>query len=114
MKSVNNAITYHYIKFIRDLRIAIDNQFGKGKKSFSAAVMNRNSIWYSSREQIAHFPQNGWWHYLDWVALMNYDNDLGAKHSTFESVYGPNGSVEYWSKFGVPLSKIVTGVPFYA
>ena len=114
MKSINNAITHHYIKFIRDLRIAIDNQFGKGKKSFSAAVMNRNSIWYSNWKQIAHFPQNGWWHYLDWVALMNYDNDLGSKHSTFESVYGPNGSVEYWSKFGVPLSKIVTGIPFYA
>ena len=114
MESVNNAITHHYIKFIRDLRVAIDNEFGKGKKSFSAAVMNRNSIWYSNWKQIAHFPQNGWWHYLDWVALMNYDNDLGPKHSTFESVYGPNGSVEYWSKFGVPLSKIVTGIPFYA
>ena len=114
MESVNNAITHHYIKFIRDLRNAIDSEFGKGNKSFSAAIMNGNSIWYSEQKQIAHFSQNGWWHYLDWVALMNYDNDLGAKHSTFESVYGPNGSVEYWSKFGVPLSKIVTGVPFYA
>ena len=114
MERVNNAISHHYIKFIKELRIAIDSKFGKGNKSFSAAVMNANNIWYSEQKQIAHFPQNGWWHYLDWVALMNYDNDLGAKHSTFESVYGLNGSVEYWSKFGVPISKLVTGIPFYA
>ncbi|OUV05527.1 MAG: hypothetical protein CBC40_01640 [bacterium TMED80] len=114
MESVNNAINHHYIKFIKELRIAIDAEFGKGEKSFSAAVMNANNIWYSSKKQISHFPQNGWWHFLDWVALMNYDNDLGAKHSTFESVYGPNGSVKYWNSFGVPLEKIVTGIPFYA
>ena len=114
MESVNNAISHHYIKFIKELRIAIDAEFGKGEKSFSAAVMNANNIWYSDQKQISHFPQNGWWHFLDWVALMNYDNDLGAKHSTFESVYGPNGSVKYWNSFGVPLEKIVTGIPFYA
>ena len=114
MESVNNAISHHYIKFIKELRIAIDAEFGKGEKSFSAAVMNANNIWYSDQKQISHFPQNGWWHFLDWVALMNYDNDLGAKHSTFESVYGPYGSVKYWNSFGVPLEKIVTGIPFYA
>ena len=114
MESVNNAITDHYIKFIKELRIAIDNEFGKGQKSLSAAVVNRNSIWYSSWKQIAHFPQNGWWHYLDWVALMNYDNDVGKKHATYESVYGENGSISHWAKFGIPKTKIVTGVPFYA
>ena len=36
--------------------------------------------------------------------------DLGNS----SGLYGSNGSVEYWSKFGVPLSKIVTGIPFYA
>jgi len=114
MESVNNAITHHYIKFIRDLRIAIDNEFGKGKKSFSAAVMNRNNIWYSSWKQIAHFPQNGWWHYLDWVALMNYDNDIGEKHASYHSVYGKDGSISHWTKFGIPKEKIVPGIPFYA
>tara|TARA_Y100000768_G_scaffold219115_1_gene165184 strand:- start:161 stop:1300 length:1140 start_codon:yes stop_codon:yes gene_type:complete len=114
MESVNNAITHHYIKFIRDLRISIDNEFGKGKKSFSAAVMNRNNIWYSSWKQIAHFPQNGWWHYLDWVALMNYDNDIGEKHASYHSVYGENGSISHWTEFGIPKEKIVTGIPFYA
>ena len=114
MESVNNAISHHYIKFIKELRIAIDAEFGKGKKSFSAAVMNANNIWYSSQKQISHFPQNGWWHFLDWVALMNYDNDLGAKLSMFESVYGPDGLVKYWNSFDVHLEKIVTGILFYA
>ena len=114
MESINNAITHHYIKFIKELRLAIDQEFGKGSKSFSAAVLNKNSIWYSNKKQIAHFPKNGWWHYLDWVSLMNYDNDLGSKHSTYESVFGESGSVAHWMEFGIPKSKIVTGIPFYA
>ena len=114
MESINNAITHHYIKFIKELRLAIDQEFGKGSKSISAAVLNKNSIWYSNKKQIAHFPKNGWWHYLDWVSLMNYDNDLGSKHSTYESVFGESGSVAHWMEFGIPKSKIVTGIPFYA
>ena len=114
MEAINNAITHHYISFIKELRGAMDDKFGKGNKSFSAAVMNANSIYYSDEKQVSHFPQNGWWNYLDWVSLMNYDNDLGSKHSTFNSVFGKNGSVAYWIDFGIPKSKIVTGVPFYA
>ena len=53
-------------------------------------------------EQISHFPQNGWWHFLDWVTLMTTIMIFNAKHSTFESVYGLNGSVKYWNNFGVP------------
>ena len=114
MEKINNALTNYYITFIREFREALDDEFGKGNKIFTAAILNGNSIWYSSKKQIAHFPQNGWWHYLDWVSLMNYDNDLGSKHATFESVFGPDGSVSYWTGFGIPQSKIVTGVPFYA
>lgn len=114
MEQVNNAITLYYLDFLSELRMAIDTEFGKGQKTLSAAVMNANSIWYSADKQISHFPQNGWWNYLDWVALMNYDNDLGAKHATFESVFGSEGSVAYWTGFGIPKSKIVVGVPFYA
>ena len=114
MKSINNTINDYYIKFIKELRLAIDQEFGKGKKSFSAAVMNESLIWYSNKKQIAHFPKNGWWHYLDWVSLMNYDNDLGSKHSTYKSVFGRSGSVVHWMEFGIPSSKIVTGIPFYA
>ena len=114
METVNNSITDHYIKFIKEFREALDNEFGKGSKVFTAAILNGNSIRYSAIKQIAHFPQNGWWNYLDWIALMNYDNDLGVKHATFESVFGPKGSIAYWTKFGIPKEKIVIGVPFYA
>lgn len=114
METINNAITHHYITFIKEFRETLDAEFGKGKKIFTAAILNGNSIWYSDRKQISHFPNNGWWNYLDWVALMNYDNDLGSKHATFESVFGAKGSVSYWTKFGIPQAKIITGVPFYA
>ncbi len=113
MEYINNAINHHYFKFIKEFREALDIEFGKGQKSFSAAILNKNSIWYSPSRQIAHFPKNGWWHYLDWVSLMNYDNDLGSKHSTFESVFGDQGSVSYWTSFGIPKSKIIIGIPFY-
>lgn len=114
MEAINNAITNHYITFIKEFREALDAEFGRGNKIFTAAILNSNSIWYSAQKQIAHFPKNGWWNYLDWVSLMNYDNDMGSKHATFESVFGTNGSVSYWTKFGIPKAKIVTGVPFYA
>ena len=114
MEAINNAITNYYIVFIKELRKALDIEFGKGNKLFTAAILNANNIWYSDEKQIAHFPQNGWWNYLDWVSLMNYDNDVGEKHATFESVFGVNGSVAYWTTFGIPHKKIVTGIPFYA
>ena len=114
MEAINNAITNYYIVFIKEFREALDIEFGRGNKLFTAAILNANNIWYSDEKQIAHFPQNGWWNYLDWVSLMNYDNDVGEKHATFESVFGVNGSVAYWTTFGIPHKKIVTGIPFYA
>ena len=113
MEAINNTLTDYYLIFIKEFREALDNEFSKGNKTFSAAVLNGNNIWYSAKKQIAHFPKNGWWHYLDWVSLMNYDNDLGSKHATFESVFGSKGSVSYWTNFGIPQNKIVVGVPFY-
>ena len=113
MEAINNTITHHYITFIKEFRESLDKEFGKGNKTFSAAVLNGNNIWYSPSKQISHFPKNGWWNYLDWVALMNYDNDLGSQHATFESVFGKEGSVSYWMEFGIPKDKIITGIPFY-
>ena len=113
MEAINNALTDYYLIFIQEFRKALDNEFGKGNKTFSAAILNGNSIWYSSEKQIAHFPKNGWWHYLDWVSLMNYDNDLGFKHATFESVFGNKGSISFWTNFGIPQAKIIVGIPYY-
>ena len=113
MESINNTLTHNYLIFIKEFREALDLEFGKGAKSFTAAIMHGNSIWYSPFKKISHFPKNGWWNYLDWIALMNYDNDLGAQHATFESVFGKDGSVHYWTKFGIPQRKIIIGIPFY-
>ena len=114
MELINNTITDYYITFIKEFREQLDKEFGKGTKTFTAAVLNRNEIWYSNKKKIAHFPQNGWWHYLDWISLMNYDNDLGSKHATFEMIFGDKGSIAHWTKFGIPKEKIITGIPFYA
>ena len=64
-RPMNVVICHHYIKFIKKLRIVIDAEFGTGEKSSSVAAMNANNIWYSDQKQISHFPQNGWWHFLD-------------------------------------------------
>ncbi len=114
MEIVNNTINNYYYIFIKEFRKALDVKFGEGSKSFSAAVLNKNLIWYSQDKQVAHFPQNGWWNYLDWISLMNYDNELGSLHATFDSVFGSSGSVSHWTNFGIPKNKIVTGIPFYA
>jgi GH18 family chitinase len=113
MEKINNNINNHYLEVVSELRAALDKEFGKGKKILAGAVMNANSIWYSEKKQLSHFPQNKWWDHFDWVALMNYDNDLAEKHATYESVFGENGSVAYWHKFGIPKEKIVAGIPFY-
>ncbi len=114
MEIVNNTINNYYFIFIKEFRKALDSKFGKGSKSFSAAVLNKNLIWYSQNKQVAHFPQNGWWNYLDWIALMNYDNELGSLHATFNSVFGLDGSLSHWTNFGIPKNKIIIGIPFYA
>jgi GH18 family chitinase len=114
MELTNNTINDYYLIFIKEFRQNLDARFGKGSKSFSAAVLNKNSVWYSEDKQIAHFPKNAWWNHLDWVSLMNYDNALGESHATFNSVFGPNGSIAHWKNFGVPVEKIVIGIPFYA
>ena len=46
MEKINNAITNYYITFIREFREALDTEFGKGNKIFTAAILNENSIWY--------------------------------------------------------------------
>ena len=44
MEEINNAITLYYLKFIKEFREALDGEFGKGTKSFPAAILNANRI----------------------------------------------------------------------
>ena len=53
MEAINNSITYYYLTFIQEFRKALDKEFGKGNKTFSTAILNKNSIWYSPIKKIS-------------------------------------------------------------
>ena len=44
MEAINNTITHHYITFIQEFRESLDKEFGKGSKTFSAAILNGNNM----------------------------------------------------------------------
>jgi hypothetical protein len=48
---------------------------------------------------------------VDWLNLMVYDGGDGAAHSPYSYAVS---SLDYWSGRGLPASKAVLGVPFYA
>ena len=48
---------------------------------------------------------------VDWLNIMDYDNTDGSGMSTLASV---TEAYQYWEGQGLPASKIVMGVPFYA
>ena len=47
---------------------------------------------------------------VDWLNIMDYDNNNGVGQSTYASV---TTAINYWEGQGLPASKIVMGVPFY-
>ncbi len=49
--------------------------------------------------------------YVDFLNLMAYDGDDGAGHSPYSLAVN---SINYWKGRGLPASKTVLGVPFYA
>ena len=55
MESVNNAISHHYIKFIKELRIAIDAEFGKGEKINSPMALSCSLLRLSYRVEKTYF-----------------------------------------------------------
>ena len=56
MEKINNALTDYYITFIKEFREALDTEFGKGNKIFTAAILNGNSIWYSNKKTNCTLP----------------------------------------------------------
>lgn len=111
----NQDMKAYYGIFTKQLRDSLDARFGKGEKELSASIMNKNMIWYADPDLMAksdHFPK-GFWEHLDFVSLMNYDNELGAGHGSFSSVFGIDGSVAHWIDQGIPIEKMCVGLPFY-
>lgn len=49
--------------------------------------------------------------YVDWLNIMAYDNYSATNHSSYSYA---NSAVTAWSNKGLPASKLVLGVPFYA
>jgi hypothetical protein len=49
--------------------------------------------------------------YVDWLNIMSYDNADGPDHATYEYAIS---NLDYWQNRGLPISKTVLGVPFYA
>ena len=49
---------------------------------------------------------------VDWIHVMAYDGGEGSRHSSYEFAVN---SAKYWKETrGLPASKVVLGVPFYA
>jgi hypothetical protein len=104
-----------YGGFTSDFRDSLDVRFGVGQKLFTASIMNENRLWYDNPEYMAnsnHFPL-GFWDDLDFINMMNYDNGVGSSHSTYSSVFGSQGSIKHWTDQGMPIEKMVVGVPLY-
>ncbi len=117
MWKTNNDITRYYNVFTKEFRDSLDARFGVGEKIFSAAVMPLNWTPYQDTllaKKSAHFPY-GFWDYLDYVIIMAYDNETGAGHSTFDFVFdqGDRNTLHHWYQFGIPLEKMVLGLPLY-
>lgn len=111
----NQDMKAYYGIFTKEVRDSLDARFGKGVKEFSAAIMNKNLLWYNDSELMAksnHFPL-GFWEHLDYVSLMNYDDGTGSGHATYNAVFGPDGSVEHWKEQGIPIEKMCVGLPFF-
>jgi len=49
------------------------------------------------------------WAYIDFANIMAYDNE-GAQHSSYDYAVS---QMSYWLGQGIPMNKIVLGVPFY-
>lgn len=49
--------------------------------------------------------------YVDWLNIMSYDNADGPEHATYDYAIS---NLNYWQNRGLPTSKTVLGVPFFA
>ena len=111
MKRINNVILTYFNPFLAQLRDSLTARWPTGKR-LTAAVGDKNQVWYSTGYE-PYLPA-GFSAYLDLVHLMNYDDNVGAAHSTYAGTFGASGSVAHWTAQGVPVAKMVNGIPFYA
>ena len=101
----------NYTALLRELRAALDQHFGKGKKQLTVCAAGAVSI-LKKQDYAALFP------YVDRVNLMTYDmtGSYNARTGHHTALYGSvsvDTAVKYLMNQGVPAAKIAIGSPFY-
>ena len=101
----------HYTLLLKELRAALDERFGKGKKQLTVCAAGSARI-LKKQDYAALFP------YVTRIHLMTYDlADMAAgktaHHSPLLGEYSADAAVKYLLKQGVPAAKIAIGTPLY-
>lgn len=102
----------NYTLLLKEMRAALDNQFGKNKKQLTVCA-SASSGTLSRQDYASLFP------YVDRINVMTYDmtgayNAMTGHHSALYGTVSADTAVKYLMKQGVPASKIAIGSPLYS
>ena len=102
----------NYTLLLKELRSALDNQFGNRKKQLTVCASGTVGT-LAHQDYAALFP------YVDRINLMTYDlagswNAATAHHSALYGSASADAAVKYLMRQGVPASKIAIGSPLYS
>ena len=102
----------NYTLLLSELRSALNDHFGKGKKKLTVCAAASVDI-LSRQDYAALFP------YVDRINLMTYDmvSSSSSKTGHHAALYGSvsaDTAVKYLQRQGVPASKIAIGAPLYS
>lgn len=91
---------------------SLDSRFGIDNKIFTVTVSGINNQWFSTQEykDDSQIYAQGFWDNADYVMTMNYNDGVGAQHSTIGTA---KTHTSQWLDFGLPKDKIVIGIPFF-
>jgi hypothetical protein len=85
------------------------NNFGVLIDALHAQTSSRGMLLSAAVDSVQHIIPLSVVADLDWIAVMDYDLDLGDHAPYYLAVQSMNG----WAAYGVPKAKLLMGVPFY-
>ena len=102
----------NYTQLLKEMRAALDSQFGKNKKQLTVCASASVGT-LSHQDYAALFP------YVDRINVMTYDmtgsyNSITGHHSALYGSVSADTAVKYLMKQGVPAAKIAIGSPLYS
>ena len=102
----------NYTLLLKELRSALDERFGKGKKLLTVCAAADEGV-LAKQDYAALFP------YVNCVNLMTYDlvtssSGITGHHTALFGAVSADTAVKYLQKQGVPASKIAIGSPLYS